>query len=85
MDSDPEAVEIVRRYFERPAAVLYDLQTDSLEQTNLAYRPEHIGRVRALRARLESCMHEQRDKRMVLNDPYPASGPRPNAQTVRRD
>ena len=83
--TNPEAAAIVRRYFERPAEELYDLRTDSLEQNNLAYRPEHGKLVRELRARLESWMHGQGDRRTVFHEPYPASGPRPNAQTVGRD
>ena len=83
--TNPEAAAIVRRYFERPAEELYDLRTDSLEQTNLAYRPEHGDLARELRARLESWMHGQGDSRTVFHEPYPASGPRPDAQTVGRE
>ncbi len=83
--TNPEAAATVRRYLERPAEELYDLRSDSSEQTNLADRPEHRNLAQELRAKLENWMDEQGDKRPVFNDPYPASGPRPNAETVQQD
>ena len=83
--NDAEAAAIVQRYFQRPARELYDLETDPLEQTNLAERPESRSLLARLRGRLESWMDEQGDKKTVFNTPYPASGPRPNAETVQRN
>ena len=83
--TNPGAAAIVRKYFERPAEELYDLRSDELEQTNLADRPEHRKLAEELREKLESWMDEQGDKRTVFEEPYPASGPRPNEATVRRD
>lgn len=82
---DPQAAAIVASYFVRPAEELYDLQADSLEQNNLASHPEHSARLRALKQRLEAWMEAQGDRRTVFRAPYPASGPRPNAETIERD
>lgn len=83
--SDPGAKAIVQRYFRRPAEELFDLEADPLEQENLANHPKHRAQARDLRARLERWMDTQGDKRTVFSDPYPASGPRPDAATVGRD
>ena len=83
--TDPDAAAIVQRYFRRPAEELFDLEADPLEQENLATQPEHRTRVRELRAKLERWMEVQGDKRTVFSDPYPASGPRPDAAAVGRD
>ena len=83
--TDPDAAAIVQRYFQRPAEELFDLEADPLEQENLATQPEHRTRVRELRAKLERWMESQGDKRTVFSDPYPASGPRPDAAAVGRD
>lgn len=85
VESDPSAAAIVRRYFQRPAEELFDLDADPLEQENLAGRPEHRGTARDLRAKLERWMDAQGDKRTVIGDPYPASGPRPDSAAVGRD
>lgn len=84
-ETDPGAAAIVRRYFQRPAEELFDLDADPLEQENLADRPEHRARARELRAKLEHWMDDQGDKGTVIGDPYPASGPRPDAAAVGRD
>lgn len=83
--TDAEAAAIVRRYFQRPARELYDLESDPLEQTNLAERSESRSVLADLWKRLESWMDEQGDKKTVFNTPYPASRPRPNAETVQRN
>lgn len=84
-ETDPMAAATVQRYFQRPSQELYDLESDPLEQTNLAERAESLSLLAELRARLESWMDEQGDKKTVFQAPYPVSGPRPNAGTVRRD
>ena len=84
-ESDPEAARIVRKYFERPAEELYDLAADRLEQNNLATNPDFADLKGALRAVLEDWMDEQGDQETVFNEPYPASGPRPDAKAVGRE
>lgn len=81
---DPEATAIVRRYFERPAEELYDLQADALERTNLAGRAEHAERLQDLKKRLRRWMAAQGDRETVFNVPYPVTGPKPTAATVDR-
>lgn len=76
--SDPKAAAIVKRYYQRPAEELYDLQNDPDEQTNLAADPAQKTRLKALREKLESWMKAQGDKKTVFKTPYPLSGPRPN-------
>ena len=80
--ADAESAAIVRAYFERPAEELFDLQADEWELNNLASNPDLDQVRKQLRGRLEAWMDEQGDNRTVFNDPYPASGPRPDAKTV---
>lgn len=82
--TNPGAAAIVKRYFERPSEELYDVEADALEQDNLIASPEHSEIAKGLRERLESWMDEQGDQRTVFNEPYPASGPRPDVTTVAR-
>ncbi len=82
--SDERAAAIVQKYFERPPEELYDLSVDRLEQVNLAEEPKYSDLIGALRAVLEDWMEEQSDRRTIFNDPYPASGPRPDAKAVGR-
>lgn len=81
---DPAAAAIVKRYFERPAEELYDLEADALERTNLAGLPEHAERLKDLQERLRRWMAAQGDRETVFNVPYPATGPKPTAGTVDR-
>ncbi|MDE0103327.1 MAG: sulfatase [Bryobacterales bacterium] len=82
--SDPNSAKIVRKYFQRPERELYDLRQDPLEQRNLANTEEHAALVTKLHARLETWMREQGDAKTVFNKPYPADGPRPDAEAVGR-
>lgn len=84
-ESDPKAAGIVQKYFERPAEELYDLAADRLEQNNLAADPQFADLAEALKAVLEDWMDEQDDQETVFKEPYPASGPRPDAKTVGRE
>jgi len=67
----------VKRYYVRPAEELYDLESDPLEQKNLAGDPKHEKERRELRGRLDRWMKEQGDTKKVFGKPYPASGRRP--------
>ncbi len=83
-ETDPAAAEIVRRYYLRPAEELYDLQADPLEQNNLAAHADYAERLQELSGRLDRWMERQGDRKTVFNTPYPASGPKPTAETVGR-
>jgi uncharacterized sulfatase len=58
-ETDPQIAAKVRRYHHRPAVELYDLVNDPHELHNLAEDPQQAGRVKALRAELESWMRTQ--------------------------
>lgn len=83
--TDAEAAAIVKRYFQRPEHELYDLAADPLEQTNIAERSESRSLLTELQDRLAKWMDEQGDEKTVFQEPYPAPGPRPNAETVQRN
>jgi len=74
---DSAVAAIVKRYYVRPAEELYDLESDPLEQKNLAGDPKHEKERRELRGRLDRWMKEQGDTKKVFGKPYPASGRRP--------
>ena len=82
-EADPKAARVIKSYFERPAEEFYDLKGDSLEQNNLAGDPAQRKRLQGLKGKLEAWMEEQGDRETVFNTPYPATGPRPNAETVK--
>ncbi|MCP5117038.1 MAG: arylsulfatase, partial [bacterium] len=84
-ETDPEAAAIIRRYHVRPAEELYDLRNDPLERNNLATDPSHGNLLKELKGKLERWMEAQGDRKTVFNEPYPVSGPRPTAETVRRN
>ncbi|HEX5106722.1 MAG TPA: sulfatase/phosphatase domain-containing protein, partial [Pirellulaceae bacterium] len=66
---DKHASAAIERYRKRPADELYDLDTDPLEQHNLAGDPAHAEMVKALHATLEAWMNEQGDQQTVFNNP----------------
>ena len=82
--TDPAAAAIVERYFVRPPEELFDLRADELEQNNLAEHADYEGLADQLRSRLEDWMAGQGDQRTVFNEPYPTTGPYPDAATVGR-
>ncbi len=67
--ADPAAAAKVRRYRQRPAVELYDLEADPLELRNLAGQPAHAAREQALRGELEAWMQAQGDQRRVPGEP----------------
>ena len=81
---DSSAAATVERYFQRPVEELFDVRSDPTEQRNLVGIGKYKELARDLRGRLERWMHEQGDKRTVFAEPYPMSGPRPDAGTVGR-
>jgi N-sulfoglucosamine sulfohydrolase len=87
-ESDPASAALLRRYHERPAEELYDLQSDPMEMRNLATDPAHANRVAELRAQVSAWMKASGDegkvysKPRLLADPDRAAPPRqgPNAE-----
>lgn len=79
--TDPAAAALVKRYHERPAEELYDLQSDPLELNNLAADPAQAGRLAELRAEVTAWMKEAGDegklyaKPRLLTDPDRAAPP----------
>ncbi|MFH5804855.1 sulfatase [Alienimonas sp. DA493] len=65
----PAAAEKVKRYQQRPAEELYDLQADPTEWNNLAADPAHAERLKAMRAAVEAWMDETGDQRKVYGEP----------------
>lgn len=81
---DERAAAVVDRYHQRPAEELYDLSQDPTEQHNLADRPAYRKKLRRFRAKLERWMERQGDAKTVFREPYPVSGPLPDAETVNQ-
>lgn len=81
--SDPRAAAIVKKYYVRPAEEFYDLQQDPREQTNLIEDPQHQSTIKKLSARLDAWMVEQGDQKMLYNEPYPVTGPRPTPEMAQ--
>jgi N-sulfoglucosamine sulfohydrolase len=73
--SEPAAAAIVKRYHERPAEELYDLQADPFEQRNLAADPAHAARLAELRGALAGWMRETNDSQTVFEEPRLLSDP----------
>ena len=86
--SDPRAAALVRRYRERPAEELYDLENDPWEMNNLAAEPAHAAQLAEMRGGLDEWMKATGDKQIVAGKPLlltdefrllgPAKKKRPN-------
>lgn len=68
-ENDPAAAVKVKRFIERPAEELYDLENDPFEQHNLAAEPQQAARLTTMRAELKAWMKEQGDKETVFGTP----------------
>lgn len=82
--TDPRAVFLVKRYRERPAEELYDLDADPFELNNLAASPAHAGPLADLRQGLDAWMKGTSDSQLIsgrpllLTEPFQLIGrPRP--------
>lgn len=65
----PEAARKVKRYLQRPAVELYDLEADPTEQNNLATDPAHAETLAKLSDQLDAWMKEQGDQQKVYGKP----------------
>ena len=67
--SDAGAAAVIKRYHQRPAEELFDLESDPLEHHNLADTPEGKEPLERLRGRLDEWMASQGDKQTVFGEP----------------
>ncbi|PQO38739.1 arylsulfatase A family protein [Blastopirellula marina] len=65
----PEAARKVKRYLQRPAVELYDLEADPTEQNNLATNPDHADTLAKLSDQLDAWMKKQGDQQKVFGEP----------------
>ncbi len=70
-----DAARKVRRYQQRPAEELYDLEKDPLEQKNLAKDSVHAEKLAKMRGAVRDWMKEQGDKETVFGSPKYLSRP----------
>lgn len=73
--TDPKAAAIVARYHGRPEFELFDLQSDPLEQTNLAALPEMSSTKGELLNELKAWMALQNDNVTVFHEPLMLDAP----------
>jgi uncharacterized sulfatase len=87
--TDPAAAAIVKRYSQRPAEELYDLNADPYEQHNLAADPQQAQRLASMRAEVKEWMKQQDDNDTVFGHPlligepvimYKPNGSRENSE-----
>jgi N-sulfoglucosamine sulfohydrolase len=74
--SDAAAAAVVKRYHERPAEELYDLQADPLELKNLAADPRQATRLAALRAEVTAWMKANGDTGKTYGEPRLLADPK---------
>jgi uncharacterized sulfatase len=67
--TDPLAAAVVRRYKERPAEELYNLDDDPHELRNRAGEPAQAERLARMRGLLDAWMREQGDRGEVFAEP----------------
>lgn len=67
--TDSAAAALVKRYHQRPAEELYDLENDPNEQHNLAADSAQASRCKSMRADLEQWMRDQGDEKRVYGEP----------------
>jgi N-sulfoglucosamine sulfohydrolase len=71
-----EAAAIVKRYHERPAEELYDLDNDPHEQVNLALKSRHSADLTRLREELDRWITLQGDQQKTFAEPRLLSDPK---------
>lgn len=67
--TDPAAAAVLKRYHERPAEELYDLQADPRELRNLATDPKQKARLAVFRAEIDAWMKDNHDQGTVFGEP----------------
>ena len=67
--TDPRAAFIVKRYRERPAEELYDLDADPFELNNLGASPANAAQLGAMRHELDAWLDSTGDRRQVSGRP----------------
>lgn len=67
--TDPRAAFLVKRYRERPAEELYDLDADPFELNNLAAESAHAATLAELRRGLDAWMKSTNDPQLVSGRP----------------
>lgn len=73
--NDSSIADKVKRYQERPAEELYDLQNDPWEQHNLASLPANAETLKKYRGLLEDWMKEQGDQKKIYGTPKLLNAP----------
>lgn len=71
----PQAAALLKRYHQRPAEELYDLEADPHEQRNLATDPARAGELARLRREMDAWLQAQGDKQAVFEKPRLLSDP----------
>jgi arylsulfatase A-like enzyme len=82
--TDAAAAALVRRYHERPAEELYDIENDPLELNNLATEPAHAAQLAELRAEVVTWMSETGDEGRIYSEPRLLTDPNRAVPPVRK-
>lgn len=72
--NDARAAAVIRRYHERPAEELYDVERDPFELTNLAGAESHRRTLVELRGKVDGWMRGMGDSGEVWGTPRPLAG-----------
>ncbi len=81
---DPEAKEVLSRYYTRPEWEFFDLENDPFEQRNLADEPDQQARIIRLKANLDKWTESQADELQPHRERYPRSQPLPDLKPPLR-
>ncbi len=73
--TDPQAAAVIRRYHQRPAEELFDLEADPLEHNNLIDDPQGKEPLERLRKKLDEWIAAQGDQQKVYGKPRLLSDP----------
>ncbi|MCP4888133.1 MAG: sulfatase-like hydrolase/transferase, partial [Planctomycetaceae bacterium] len=79
---DDNAKGLIRKYQNRPAEELYNVNLDPWEQKNLIAEGNQQSRLADLRRRLDSWMQETGDTKTIFGEPQLVPGDKPNVITV---
>ena len=79
-EKDPAAANKIKRYFQRDAEELFDLEKDPEEQHNLAGNPEYKKKLAELAANVDTWMKANNDHGLIHKTPYPLNKPLPKIE-----